>query len=187
MVSVAREWWFALALGSAIMIGVAGLLDDDDRPTNADVAVIDPPRYRVSGVEWLRTDNAGAPVFRVSAPQLSMFDDERVAIDQPIIDGLGERDVWQLAAPYGEVPARSRTLTLRGGVIINGRWDDGVPLEARTASLAVDTTARDLSSDDPVQVIGDGRQLQGVGLHADWEGESIRLLDQVHARYSDGR
>lgn len=178
-----REWFLALVLGVLVVIWGANLTRDAGPVTASPVDVREPPRYIVQEARWLRTDVDGAALYRVAAEQLAVYADDRVVIDAPTVDGLGAQDAWSLTAPRGDIAAGSRDLELSGGVDIAGQWGDGAALQARTEMLTVDVEERLLRTAEPVAITGPGRDLRSVGLRTDWEGESLRLLDQVRVTY----
>lgn len=181
-----REWILALLLGGAAVVWLGDLLSGGATPDRTPaVTAADPKRYEMRGADWMRSDDRGAPLFRVRATQLSVHASERVAIDTPRVRGLGDNEAWTLTAPLGEVPTGSRTLTLRGGVEINGSWPDGAALTGTMRALTVALDEEELRSEDPVVLQGAGRRMQGVGLRADTNGEQLRLLDQVQVQYHD--
>lgn len=181
-----REWLLALLLGVVIVLWGTNMARQDEPTESATVDVREPPRYVVRDARWLRTDAEGSPLYRISAVRLAMYADERVVIQEPTVNGLGERNAWSLRAPRGVISAGSRNLELSGGVDVDGAWGDGSALQAQTQRLTVDVEGRLLRTQQPVRVTGPGRDLRSVGLRTDWNGERLTLLDQVRVTY-DGR
>jgi len=182
----AREWLLALLLGVVIVLWGMNMTRQTESPdSNTTVDVREPPRYVVRDARWLRTNADGAPLYRISATRLAMYADDRVVIQEPTVNGLGERDAWSLQAPRGDIAAGSRNLELSGGVDVDGEWGDGSTLQAQTERLTIDVEDRLLRTQQPVRVTGPGRNLRSVGLRTDWNGERLTLLDQVRVTYDD--
>lgn len=143
----------------------------------------EPPRYAVTGVEWLRLGADGAPEFRARAATLDYFADESVTMQDVRLDALGGYGTpWRLEAPRGSAPARERRLRLSGGVRASGALASE-DISLRTPRLWVDLLRRELHTDAEVELSSDFRNATARGLRTDFAGEHVQLLNDVRVDY----
>jgi len=143
----------------------------------------EPPRYAITGVQWLRLGREGEPEFRVEAETLDVYADESVEMRKVRLDALGGYDSpWHLDAPRGQAPPRERRLRLSGGVRATGSLaNERVALV--TPRLWVDLLRRELHTDAAVRLQSDFRTATARGLRSDFAGEHVQLLNDVQIDY----
>jgi LPS export ABC transporter protein LptC len=143
----------------------------------------EPPRYAIAGAEWLRLGRDGQPEFRARAATLDYFADDSVTLSEVQLDALGGyRSPWHVEAPRGNAPPRERRLRLTGGVRATGALaNENVSLV--TQRLWVDLLRRELHTDAPVELRSDFRSATARGLRTDFDGEHVRLLNDVRVDY----
>lgn len=154
-------------------------------PAGAPAAAREPPRYAVTGAHWLRLGVQGEPEFRATAAGIDYYADGSAQLRDIGLDALGgHASPWELRAPSGEAPPRSRRLLLKGGVHAVGEHASGVPVSFDTDQLWVDLLRRELRTDSRVELQTDFRRATARGLRADFNGEHVQLLNDVQVDYA---
>jgi LPS export ABC transporter protein LptC len=154
-------------------------------PPEAAARTEEPPRYAVGGAHWVRLGVQGEPEFRAQAEAIDYYADGSAKLRNIELDALGGYDSpWQIRAPQGEVPPRSRRLLLEGGVRASGEHASGVPVSFATEQLWVDLLRRELRTDARVELQTDFRTATARGLRADFDGEHVQLLNDVQVDYA---
>jgi LPS export ABC transporter protein LptC len=149
----------------------------------AAAAQAEPPRYAITGAQWLRLGRDGEPEFRAQASTLDYYADESVVMKEVTIDSLGGyRSPWHIEAPAGRSPPRERRIRLSGGVRATGAISQE-KLELVTQRLWVDLLRRELYTDAPVQLHSDFRSVEARGMRSDFDGEHVQLLSDVRVDY----
>lgn len=145
----------------------------------------EPPRYSVTGAQWLRLGRLGEPEFRAEAASVDYFADGTVRLHTISVDALGGYESpWHVEAPLGEAPPRERRILLTGDVRAVGRNIGGAPVTFGTTRLWVDLLRHELHTDAPVQLQADFRSARARGLRADFAGERVQLLNDVRVDYA---
>jgi LPS export ABC transporter protein LptC len=143
----------------------------------------EPPRYAMTGAQWLRLSRDGEPEFRAQARTLDYYADESVVMTDITLDSLGGyRSPWHIEAPTGRSPPRERSIRLSGGVRATGAIAQE-KLELATSRLWVDLLRRELHTDAPVKLQSDFRSVAAVGMRSDFDGEHVQLLNDVRVDY----
>lgn len=151
-------------------------------------AETEPPRYAVTGAEWVRLGRQGEPEFRARAESIDYFADESLKLHGLTVDTLGGTESpWHLQAPEGEAPPHERRLQLKGHVVATGLYEDGAPLMFTTDRLWVDLLRKELRTEDPVVLQSEFRRATARGLRADFTGERVELLSDVQVDYAPSR
>lgn len=83
--------------------------------------------------------------------------------------------------------ARSDDVLLTGPVVAVGKAPDGEPLKLQTSRLLIGTKDKQLQTQMPVLLTGPTRQIQAVGMIANWDGKSLKLLNEVEVHYARNR
>jgi len=144
----------------------------------------EPPRYALTGAQWLRLGSEGEPEFRAEAATLDYYADESVVMHEVKLDALGGYDSpWHIEAPRGQAPPRERLLKLTGGVRASGQLaEERVGLV--TPRLWVDLLRRELYTDAELRLQSDFRNATARGLRSDFDGEHVQLLNDVRMDYA---
>lgn len=157
----------------------------DVQPVDEETAsTTETPRYELKDAQWTRLDDTGLPEFVVTASQLRRYADGRSTADQlelDLPDAASPR--WQVDAPSGQLPAGGQVWILQGGVVANGAWPDGVPVQVKTETMNVDPTQKLLSSDAGVTVESPARHGTAQHFSANWEQQTVNLEGQVRMNY----
>jgi len=149
----------------------------------AAAATVEPPRYTLKGVEWLRLGRDGEPEFRADAQTLDYYADESVVMEQVRLDALGGySSPWHIEAPHGRAPAHERRLRLTGGVRASGALAQE-RVNVVTPRLWVDLLRRELHTDAEVKLQSDFRSATSRGMRSDFAGEHVQLLNDVRVDY----
>lgn len=146
------------------------------------------PRYELVAAQWTRLDETGQRQLLVEADTIRWFDDRSAEMTQPRVSGLGGvGSPWNVRSPEGKMAARSDDVLLTGPVLATGRAPDGEPLKLETSRLWIDTRDKQLQTRMPVSLTGPSRQVKAVGMQADWDGQSLKLLNDVEVHYARSR
>ena len=145
----------------------------------------DPPRYAVTGAQWVRLGVTGEPEFRAQAANIDYYADGSAKLRPLRIDALGGfESPWHVQAPMGEAPPRARRLLLKGGVRATGELASGSPVAFSTNHLWVDLLRRELHTETKVTLQTEARSATARGLRADFDGERVQLLNDVQVDYA---
>lgn len=199
----ARPVALPLALVLALILAALVFMGRDLRPPAAETAATfasaggyismtpaaappqEPPRYAVTGAQWLRLNLRGEPEFRAQAQSIDYYADDSVHLHTLTLDALGSWDSpWHVQAPEGAARLNERRLLLSGGVLATGKSADGAPLDFTTDRLWVDLLRRELRTEFDVMLRSDFRRATARGLKADFNGERIQLLNDVQMEYA---
>ena len=171
----------------AVLLGATAyfVLNEAPAPAPAEsTASSEPPRYEVTGAEWIRLGRDGTPEFRARAQSIEYFADQSAHLHGLSLDALGGvQSPWTLSAPEGRSPPHEKRIELTGGVNAHGLADDGSPLAFDTRRLWVDLLRRELYTEAPVELRTDLRRATARGLRADFDGERVQLLNDVVVDY----
>lgn len=174
----------ALLLVAALFFAWQGL---QAPPSEARAEAPEPPRYAVTGAEWVRLGSRGEPEFRAQAAAIDYYADGTVKLRTITVDALGGHgSPWHVEAPAGEAPPQERRLLLTGDVHAVGQHASGTPVTFNTTRLWVDLLRRELHTEAPVQLQTDFRSASARGLRADFAGERVQLLNDVRVDYAPG-
>lgn len=171
----------------AVALAVVIYLTQDLQAPPAEIAepVQEPPRYVVTGAQWLRLNLRGEPEFRAQAESIEYYSDDSVRLHALNLDALGGlTSPWNLQAPEGSARVGERRLLLSGEVLATGKTAEGAPLDFTTERLWVDLLRRELRTETPVVLKSDFRRATARGLKADFNGERIQLLNDVQMEYA---
>jgi LPS export ABC transporter protein LptC len=175
---------FLLVPIALVAVALAFTLRGFQEPAPVTAALAsEPPRYAVTGAQWLRLGSNGEPEFRAQARTLDYYADESVVMKDVTLDSLGgQGSPWHLEAPTGASPPRERRIRLSGGVRATGLVAQE-RIEMVTPRLWVDLLRRELYSDAPVKLQSDFRTVAARGLRSDFDGEHVQLLSDVQVDY----
>jgi LPS export ABC transporter protein LptC len=158
--------------------GTPGLAPE---PTGGNV-----PRYRIEGLQALRTDAKGLPLVRLTADEAEYFDGGAARMVNLEAAGLtGEAAPWMLKAPAGSVAAGEKRLRLHAPVTGTGRWNDGEPFTFQGNNVWLDDSTRQFSSTEPLVLDSATRKARAKGFVAGFDGQSLQLT-QPELRYDLG-
>ncbi|MGH8540739.1 MAG: LPS export ABC transporter periplasmic protein LptC [Stenotrophobium sp.] len=143
------------------------------------------PRYTLSGVDWLRTDQTGKVQLHATADTVEYYDDQSAQLARISIDQLGgPQGIWRLSAPAGEVPAGEQRILLGEPVTLTGHLANGRPMELTTNHLWVDNTQETIHTGDPVEMQSGPQRVHATGFAASWTSDKVQLLNDVKVDYA---
>ncbi len=155
----------------------------EEAPEAAAAPAAEPPRYALTGVQWLRLGRDGDPEFRAEAESLDYYADESVQMKKVRLDALGGySSPWHIEAPRGSAPPRERQLRLSGGVRATGDLA-AERVALTTPRLWVDLLRRELYTDAEVRLETEYRTATARGLRSDFDGAHVQLLKDVRMDY----
>lgn len=149
---------------------------------------VERPRYVLKGAEWTRYDEQGQPEVRATALSIDYFDDKSARLNTLEMDRLGGGNgPWHLSAATGVMPANQERMQLGRPVTVTGDLQDLGPVRIVSDTLWVDFERKEIHTGDSVLLSGEGRNARATGLRADWNGERVQLLQDVHVDYAPRR
>lgn len=143
------------------------------------------PRYQLLGAEWTRYDAQGRATLHATADTIRYYDDKSAELEHLNMDRLGSQPgPWHLTAPRGYAPANQQRMQLTEPVKMRGQLKNGEPLELTAETLWVDYARREVYTDSAVNVTAPYREVDAVGMRADWAGTRLQLLKNVRVTYA---
>lgn len=103
------------------------------------------------------------------------------------IDGryeAGTETWWALQAARGRVPSGSRDIFLDGGVVLRHPQPEGNTVVIRTDHAWVRTRKNVIAPDAHATAVSPSRIAEGDGLRVTLDHDQLKLLDNVHVRYT---
>ena len=136
---------------------------------------------QVRSAEVIQTDASGRPKYRIQTPELSLFDDGRSEMRNPLLTALrSDAPPVRARASRAEVSANQSAVVLRGDARIE-RQAYGTEPEVRilTDWVQFDLNAQTAETDAPVRVNQGNTILTGVGMRFNQRTEQIEILSST--------
>lgn len=122
--------------------------------------------------------------YRVTGKNLLHFpDDDRSEITAPNVILLREGIRWDIKSTRGELRRSPDTFTLNGDVQLERAIQGEKVLSIRTDQLSVRTDTNEVSTDQPIEVTGDGWRMSSVGLESRIDEGKLVFLSKVKGHY----
>lgn len=155
---------------------------DQPPPTNAATE----SGYYLRGATIKGLDDNGRHVYTLVADRIVQAPgEELVALHDVALEyALPDSEPWQLFADAGKIPASGTQIALRGNVTMNEQLMRGMPLTTiRTAALDIDLRSHTAVTGDNVEIVRGNYRLSAVGMQADFQTQTLKLLSQVDGRF----
>lgn len=184
-----RRWLFpTVATGLLAALAWWGLAEREPATLPREAAVEEPrAAYYARDFELLVTNAAGAPDYRVRAPQGAYFDAaDRWRFTEPRWRVYGDEGIaWYGRAEQGQSWQDGTRASLTGDVRLRRPGAEGDSV-LRTEHLDLEPARRYAETDRLVTITGPNYRVQGVGARAWLEEERMQLLSQVEGRHDPG-
>ena len=155
--------------------------------TELTVDVSSQPDYIADNLKSVEFNELGLVNSRVSAKHMEHFEEDNMTyFTDPIYLVYPEQGQaqWQLQSMKGTMDKRSGKVILENNVIINA-IDSQEPIQSiKTSYLELDLNTMIMTSDRNIYITGSDFVIQGVGLYADLNAQSVKLTSQVNGTYS---
>lgn len=127
----------------------------------------------------------GQLAYRMHINDILHYPDDSARLQD--IDGRYEANTetwWSLQAPRGFVPAGSRDIRLEGGVVLRHPKPEGYTVVVRTDYAWVRTQQDIIETTAHATATTPTRMAEGDGLRISLDDDHLKLLDNVHVRYT---
>jgi LPS export ABC transporter protein LptC len=141
--------------------------------------------YSAQNARLVETGADGLPLYTLNAASIRQLPNaDQVELTQVQLSFRDpEGDPWTATAARGELEQASGQVTLSGNVRISGMLASS-PAEITAPALSVDIHRDILSTNDPVQMLWEGRHLSSIGLAADLKDDRVHLESAVHGTFT---
>lgn len=140
--------------------------------------------YYLEDFTTRKFDVNGNLEYRVSGENLLHFpDDDRSEITAPTVILLRDDIRWDIHSLRGELRRAPDTFTLNGEVKLERAIQGENVLSIRTERLSVRTDTNEVSTDSPIEVVGDGWRMHSVGMESSIDEGKLIFLSKVKGHY----
>ena len=144
--------------------------------------------YVLRDFEMVMLGKDGIESVRLNAPQLQRNrQDESLSIIQPVFLMPAQQGAWRLSADQGWIAADGDLIRLEGNVAGDSHGDNPAQASLRTERLELLPDQNLARTDDRATLIQPGIIQTGVGMEADLQNRTYRLLSQVKVRYEPAK
>lgn len=180
-VTLAILLFFSIALGLYWQVQ----MKQNEQDANADSNIITPD-FVAKDLKSINFNSKGDVESRVTADYMEHFATSNLTnFTEPVflLYPENEKGYWRIAAKQGALDKNVNMVTLHKDVIINAIAPDEPMQKLMTSYLQLDLNTMIMRSDQAIAVEGDDYRLQGVGLYADLNQQTVELLNQVTGIY----
>jgi len=174
------------AIGAVLFAGYSVLKHRDDSiAVSTDIP--QQPGYYLKDATLIKTDvNSGLAAWRLHAASITRNpNDDSVSLEQVNLIYTGTTaTAWLLTSQYGYIPSDSHTVNFSGAVHVEPHGDNPtMPMTLQTDALSIDTQSNLATAPGKVTIQMNQQRLTAVGLKADLQRQTVRLLTQVHGEF----
>lgn len=151
-----------------------------------DIDVSQRPDYIIDDLRSVEYNEQGLVNSEVTAKHMEHFDSASMTyFTDPVYliypdDGQAQ---WQLKSAKGSHNKITGKVTLENDVIIDSISPEEPIQTVSTQYLELDLNTMIMTSDDTIHVTGNEFVIQGMGLYADLNAQSVKLISQVEGTY----
>lgn len=137
-------------------------------------------------------DKEGAATYTFTAARLEHYRAENESgedaqaeevftlVERPKLVFYQDDEPWLVIAQKGKMTSADQKIELWQEVLVKHVSKTGITTQINTEKLVIDPVSRFANTDEPVKILSDRIELEGVGMTADFNKEKIRLLSNVH-------
>jgi len=126
--------------------------------------------------------------FQISGKSLSHhYPEGHSTIESPTVNLRNtEDDIWWAQAAQGRISADFNVLNLQGGVEVEHNQNSNRPqVSLTTPSIEIDAANRTMTTNDPVEVEGEGWRYSANKMRAEMDQGMLSFTDGVEAQYDN--
>lgn len=172
-----------LALG-ALLTGWL-LHSQDNYSATTDLSPHGPDIF-IRGMQLEVMDESGSLQYRLQADTMDHYPgDDRIALTGPVMEVFsGKQPVWHIVSQTSELDDKADTVHLLGDVVIRRHETrDGRELVVHTRDLVVIPRSRTAETRERAVIESGQYTIEGVGMHADFTSNRLRLDSRVRGRF----
>ena len=180
-ITLAIVLFFSIALGLYWQVQ----LKKSEQQSSAGSGVVTPD-FVADNLKSVSFNEKGDVESRVSAEHMEHFDASNLTrFTRPVYllypdDGAAH---WRISATEGALDKDDNIVTLQNNVIIDAITPNEPLQQLRTSYLQLDLDTMIMRSDRMIQVDGMNFKVEGTGLYADLNAQTVELLNQVTGIY----
>ncbi len=115
--------------------------------------------------------------------QLDQRGEVYTLIDKPSLVIYQKDKPWFVSADKGKLTSVDQNIELWSKVVLNHTNEQGVVTIISTEKLVIDPINKLANTKEPVRILSDKAELEGVGMDADLTAEKLSLLSNVRGLY----
>lgn len=180
-VTLAIVLFFSIALGLYWQVQ----MKKNEQQTSASTG-IEQPDFVADNLKSVSYNDEGKVESRVSADHMEHYEANNLTrFTQPVYllypdDGNAH---WRISATEGTLDRHDNIVTLQNNVIIDAITPNEPLQQLKTSYLELDLDTMIMRSDRVINVDGVGFKVDGTGLYADLNEQTVELLNQVTGIY----
>mgnify|MGYP001819603273 FL=1 len=131
-------------------------------------------------------DESGSLQYRLQADTMDHYPgDDRIALTGPVMEVFsGKQPVWHIESQTSELDDKADTVHLLGEVVIRRHETrEGRELVVHTRDLVVIPRSRTAETRERAVIESGQYTIEGVGMHADFTSNRLRLDSRVRGRF----
>lgn len=182
--SITRRWLTAILI--LILLFLLGLkIIRQDKNQDTDTPASDAPTYTTEASKTTVYNPEGILTYQLMSGLVRYYDKQQLSwFDKPVLTTYDNNHVatWTLQADKAKL-TNDNTLYLYGHVLITALSTDSRLQHVATNSAMINLTSQDVSSDDKVQLTGQGFTSTGEKLRGNLQTKTAKLLEKVITSY----
>lgn len=176
-----------IAAVCALLFGGYSLLSKRDDEALPSTATTLPPGYYMKNAAIIETGADGNPRLQLHAENIQQDASEQsVELQGIALNYLSDANTpWLLTAQRGSLEQSTRVVTFSGDVELRPQGPHiAMPVTLRTDALSIDTEHNTAAAPGKVSILMNRQTITAVGLRADLQRQTIRLVSQVHGEFT---
>ncbi len=178
--------WLSLIIATVVTLAYVLLWEHGTPPAieewiEAGAEGKEQPDAHIESLVMRQFGDAGQLQFQLNSPRAKPFaKDDATYFDDPEIDYFDEHSKWRSNSKSGIMSNANNSVYLRDAVVLNQLDKDA---RLSTNQLWVFIDQKGALTDDAVTITTSGGTLQGKGLAADFNKQTLKLLSNVQGVY----
>ena len=143
--------------------------------------------YSIDDFTLTSMDINGKTQYHLNASSMKHFQDTNETLVQAPSIELHNKSghYWNIQAENGQVTEKSKSILLSGKVNIKrSATKQQKPFIITTESLLINAENNTVSTDETIQLVGDGISLKSKGMFTNLQTETIKFLSKVRGTYA---
>ncbi|WP_299490126.1 LPS export ABC transporter periplasmic protein LptC [uncultured Shewanella sp.] len=174
----------ALLFGTAIILYWQVQSKKEDQSLNVDIS--QRPDYIVEDLSGVEYNKLGLVSSRVSAKHMEHYDSTNMTyFTEPVyfIYPDNQQGKWRIRANKGTLNKVTGKVTLENNVIIDSLSPEQPVKTVKTDFLELDLNTKIMTSNKHIYITGVDFTIEGKGLYADLNTQTVKLTSQVEGTY----